>query len=91
MTTKLYIFILVSVFMTLNSVIHCCTRYQNLIHPVHELGRAPRLGQNHPRGLSVDRVEGFRQVYEDGNEVYILFHALLHLAYREDHVGGAAV
>ena len=36
--------------------------------------------------------EGFRQVYEDGNEVHILFDALLlHPAYREDHVGGAAV
>ena len=53
---------------------------------------AHQLGQNHPKGLSVDRVEGFRQVYEDGNEVRILFDALLpHLAYREDHVGGAAV
>ena len=56
-----------------------------LANQVHELG------QNHPKGLSVDRVEGFRQVYEDGNEVHILFDALLqHLAYREDHVGGAA-
>ena len=45
-----------------------------------------------PKGLSVGRVEGFRQVYEEGNEVYILFDALLlHLAYSEDHVGGAAV
>ena len=62
-----------------------------LANQVHELGRAPQLGQNHPKGLSVDRVEGFRQVYEDGNEVHILFDALLHLAYSEDHVGGAAV
>ena len=63
-----------------------------LANQVHELGRAPKLGQNHPKGLSVDRVEGFRQVYEDGNEVQILFDAfLLHLVYREDPVGGAAV
>ena len=63
-----------------------------LANQVHELGRAPWLGQNHPKGLSVDRVEGLRQVYEDGNGVHILFCALLlHLAYREDHVGGAAV
>ena len=40
---------------------------------------------------SVDCVKGFRQVYEDGSEVHILFDALLHLAYREDHVGGTAV
>ena len=63
-----------------------------LANQVDELGRAPQLGQNHPKGLSVDRVEGFRQVSEDGNEVHILFDALLlHLAYRQDHVGGAAV
>ena len=63
-----------------------------LAKQVHELCRAPQLGQNHPKGLSVDRVEGFCQVYEDGNEVHILYDALLlHLAYREDHVGGAAV
>ena len=63
-----------------------------LANQVHELGWAPQLGQNHLKGLSVDRVEGFRQVYEDGNQVHILFNALLlHLAYREDHVGGAAV
>ena len=63
-----------------------------LANQVHELSRAPQLGQNHPKGFSVDRVEGFRQVYEDGNEVHILFDALLlHLVYREDHVGGAAV
>ena len=62
-----------------------------LANQVHELGRAPQLGQNHPKGLSVDRVEGFRQVYQDGNEVHILFDALLlHLAYS-DHVSGAAV
>ena len=31
-------------------------------------------------------------VYEDGNEFHILFNALLlHLAYRDNHVGGAAV
>ena len=53
---------------------------------------AYQLGQNRPKGLSVDRVQGFRQVYEDGNEVHILFDALLlHLAYRKDHIGGAAV
>ena len=63
-----------------------------LANQVHELGGAPQLGWNHPKGLSVDRVEDFRQVYDDGNEVHILFDALLlHLAYREDHVGGAAV
>ena len=63
-----------------------------LANQVHEVGRAPKLGQNHPKGLSFDRVEGFRQVYKDGNEVHVLFDALLlHLAYREDHVGGAAV
>ena len=28
-------------------------------------GQAPQLEQNHPKGLSVDHVEGFRQVYED--------------------------
>ena len=51
---------------------------------VHELGQAPQLGQNHPRGLSADHVEDFRQVYEDGNDVHILFDALLlHLANRE--------
>ena len=63
-----------------------------LANQVHELGRAPQLGQNHTKGLSVDRVQGFRKVHEDGNEVHILFDALLlHLAYREDHDGGAAV
>ena len=63
-----------------------------LANQVHELGRAPQLGQNHPKGLSVDRAEGFCQVYEGGNEVHILFAALLlHLAYRDDHVEGAAV
>ena len=63
-----------------------------LPNQVHELGRAPQLRQNHPKGLSVDRVECFRQVYEEGNEVQILLDALLlHLPYREDHVGGAAV
>ena len=63
-----------------------------LANQVHELGRAPHLGQNHPNGLSVDRVKGFRQVYGDNNEVHVLIDALLlHLAYREDHVGGAAV
>ena len=63
-----------------------------LANQVHELSRALQLGQNHPKGLSVDRLEGFRQVYEDGNKVHILFDALLlHLAYRENHVGGAAV
>ena len=63
-----------------------------LANQVHELGRGPRLGQNHQKGLSVHRVEVFHQVYEDGNEVHILFDALLlHLAYREDHVGDAAV
>ena len=57
-----------------------------LANQVHELGRAPQRGQNHPNGLSVDRV------YEDGNKVHILFEALLlHLAYSEDHVGGVAV
>ena len=61
------------------------------MNQVHELGWAPQLGQNHSKGLSVDHVEGFHQVYEDGNEDHILFDALLHLAYREDHVGGAAV
>ena len=41
---------------------------------------------------SFDRVEGFRQVYEDDNKVHILFDALLlHLAYREDNVGGDAI
>ena len=63
-----------------------------LANQVHELGRASHLGQNHPKGLSVDRVKGFRRVYEDGNEVHNLFHALLrHLAYSEDHAVGAAV
>ena len=63
-----------------------------LANQVHELGLAPQLGQNHSKGLSFDHVEGFCQVYEDGNEVHILFDALLlHLSYREDHVGGAAV
>ena len=62
-----------------------------LANQVHELGRAPKLGKNHPKGLSVDLVEGFHQVYEDSNEVHILLDALLlHLVYR-DHVGGAAV
>ena len=62
----------------------------DLENQVHVLGRAPQLGQNHPKGLSVDRVEGFRQVCEDSNEDHILFDSLLHLAYREDHVGCAA-
>ena len=45
-----------------------------------------------PGTPAADCVEGFRQVYEDDNEVHILFDTLLmHLAYREDHVGGAAV
>ena len=58
---------------------------------VQELGRVPQPGQNHLKGLSVDRVEDFRGVYEDGNEVHILFDALVpHLAYGEDHVGGAS-
>ena len=68
-----------------------CHVVVELANQVHELGRAPQLGQNHPRGLSVDRVKGFRQVHEDDNEVHILFDALLHPVYREDHVGGAAV
>ena len=63
-----------------------------LANQVHELGQAPQNGQNYPKGLSVNRVEGFQQVYEEGNEVHILFDTLLlHLAYREDHVGGAAI
>ena len=63
-----------------------------LASQVHNLGRAPQLGQNPPKGLSVHLVEGFCQVYEDGNEVHILFDALLlHLAYREEHVSSAAV
>ena len=63
-----------------------------LANQVHELGLALQLGQNHPKDLSVGRVEGFRQVYEDSNEVHILVDSLLlNLAYREDHVGGAAV
>ena len=63
-----------------------------LVNQVLELGRAPQLGQNHPKGPSVDCVESFRQVYEDSNQTHILFDALrLHLAFREDHVGGAAV
>ena len=53
---------------------------------------ATPVGQNHPKGLSVNCVEGFRQVYEDDNEIHILVDAILqHLAYIEDHVGGAAV
>ena len=69
-----------------------CRVVVELANQVHELGRAPQLGQNHPKGLSVDRVEGFRQVYEDGNEVHSLFDALFpRLTYIEDHVGGAAV
>ena len=68
-----------------------CHVVVELENQVHKLGRTPQLGQNHPKGHSVDRVQGFRQAYEDGNEVHILFGALLlHLAYR-DHVGGAAV
>ena len=62
------------------------------MNQVLELGQAPQLGQNHSKGLSVDCVKGFRQIYEDGNEVQILSDALLlHLEYREDNVGGAAV
>ena len=37
------------------------------------------------------RASQLTKASEDGNEVYILFHALLHLVHREDHVGGAAV
>ena len=43
-----------------------------LANQVHELGRAPQLGQNHSKGLSFDNIKDFRQVYEDGNEVHIL-------------------
>ena len=58
-------------------------RFMNLVgHPAWT--------ESPPKGLSVDRVEGFRQVYEDGNEVHILFDALLlHLAYRGLVVGAA--
>ena len=63
-----------------------------LVNQVHELGWAPKLGQNHPKGLSIGHVKGFRQVYEDSNEVLLLFDALLlHLANREDHVSDDVV
>ena len=69
-----------------------CHVVTGLANQLHGLGRAPQLEQNHPKGLTADRVEGFRQLYEDSIEVHIIFDALLlHLAYREDHVDAAAV
>ena len=50
----------------------------------------PSLDRITQRASLLTVVEGFRQVCEDSNEDHILFDSLLHLAYREDHVGCAA-
>ena len=49
-----------------------CHVVVEVANQVHKLGQAPQLGQNHPEGslLTVSKalgVEGFCQVYEDGN------------------------
>ena len=60
----------------LKAPVHC-----GMVNQIHKLGRAPQLGQNHPKGLYADHVKGFRQVFKDCNEVHILFDALFHILF----------